>query len=187
MADEAYDRLKRCIRTREVGIRMIRVRSGHRPDGPSPPRRPDKVFDRGHHPRPAPQHRGLRKMSLVPRIRAGAHRRLLRVPALRRPAPPGHRGPHHRHPVADVGDGVPVLARHLDRLRRTVRLIWAGRACGPGTATCCGPTDSAQSRMTDRTGMYSLSRSARPAGRRTEDGGRRDNVTLVVIEVRLTG
>ena len=36
MADQAYDRLKRCIRTREVGIRMIRVRSGHRPDGPSP-------------------------------------------------------------------------------------------------------------------------------------------------------
>ena len=25
MANEAYDRLKRCIRTREAGIRMIRV------------------------------------------------------------------------------------------------------------------------------------------------------------------
>ena len=46
--------------------------------------------------------------------RAGSHRRLPRVPAPRRSAPPDHRGPHDRQPRRDVGLLALVLARHLD-------------------------------------------------------------------------
>ena len=43
-----------------------------------------------------------------------AHRRLPRVPAPRRPAPPDHRGHTIGNLAADAGLLAPVLARHLD-------------------------------------------------------------------------
>ena len=46
--------------------------------------------------------------------------------------------------VADAGLLAPVLARHLDG--RPDRSAGMGlRACGPVTATCCAPADSARS------------------------------------------